>query len=203
MKRFLVFITAIWAVVAGSSASAQGRYGVLAGVDAHKLGSSPFSFPGATVGAFAESEGILGSGFRFKAELEYSYSPEHLNYMTLGQGNKEKDVVRRNLFHQISVPVMLEYCFLNGRLKVVAGESIAFAPAMIEQNVTNGELTSKHTYKFHDSTLEFFRNYFFAGVEYDLSDRVGLRLRYSLGVPDSGSDINFNKGLHLGVNIYL
>lgn len=201
MKRLVLSIIALL-VLSASCMVAQGRFGILAGIDAHKVGAAPFTFPGATAGVFVESGGIMGEHFRLKAELEYTYSPENYHHWNMTSTPYKMADVSEN-FHQITVPVMLEYGFLKDRLRIVAGASTACAMSMKRSSKWDGVEQPAVSYKYGDYGLDAWRKYLLAGVEYDLNDTVGLRLRYSVALTTYGTQQSHNKTIHLGMNFYL
>jgi len=201
MKKLLITLAlAILAVSVSAQEYKPATWGVRAGANFMAFSgyqaNNDYSFPplvGVYAGAYAEWNNVF-SNFGIRAELDYA-----------AQGNKMKgkviDYTLNNRGHYLNIPVMLEYAFLENRLRVMAGPQLGIClgggSTLKAGGVTTKEAWAKSDYNTFDFSLVF-------GVEYMFIDQLGVELRYDLGITSAiaasvESTCRANRGFQLGL----
>jgi len=158
--------------------------------------NNDYSFPplvGVYAGAFAEWNNVF-SNFGIRAELDYA-----------AQGSKMKGKVEDYIFnqrgHYLNIPVMLEYAFLENRLRVMAGPQLGICLGGGDTLKEGGKTLKTSWEKSHYNSFDFSLAF---GAEYMFIDHLGVELRYDLGLTSAisasaESTCRANRGFQLGL----
>lgn len=198
-KLFISLALAVLAVSASAQISKPVSWGFRGGLNltgyTNQTPNNEYSFPpllGFYLGAVAEWNDVF-SNFGIRAELDFA-----------AQGAEMKAKVEDAIFiernYNLLVPVMLEYAFLDDKLRVMAGPQLGLCLGGSSTAKSAGtsvkESWDKNDYNTFDFSLVF-------GAEYMFIDCLGVELRYDLGLTSVFASSNKstcygNHGLQVG-----
>ena len=199
MKKILTTLAfAAITLCAAAQVKAPTEWGVRAGLSLMTYSgfesSSEYSYPlspGFYVGAFAEWPQVY-QDFGLRAEV---------NFATQGCKfrAKNEDYIFIMRSYNILVPVMAQYAFLDGRLKVMAGPQLGLCLGGKDIDKSSGITTTDKWDKDRPNTFDLSLVF---GADYMIMEQLGVELRYDLGLTNVFSDksVNYaNRGLQLGL----
>ena len=198
MKKILTTLAfAAITLCAAAQVKAPTEWGVRAGLNLMTYSgfenSSDTKYPlspGFYAGVFAEWPQIY-QDFGLRAEV---------NFATQGCKSQAKDMdfifIMRS--YNILVPVMAQYAFLDGKLKVMAGPQVGLCLGGKNIAKSGGDSDTDKWDKNTPNTFDFSLVF---GADYMITAQLGVELRYDLGLTNTFADtsvIYANRGLQIG-----
>ena len=185
MKK-LVFIFLLNLLI-GSTLFAQVSVGIKAG---GALSGHTFDGIGLGEGEFIKPTYLGGLFVSVPLTDKFNLQPEVL-YTNKGDQSSSGDL-RYNL-HYINLPIMLQYHVLD-RLTVELGPEFGYLLSAGTNFNSGGFSSFSNTPSFDDQLLASYRDLDIAlnlGVDYALSDRWSVNVRYNLGIRDISDDFTY------------